>query len=306
MFKFDFVDEHAVTDHIDVKPNVHADVAQFAKAEQFTFDQISEQSVLLLAENTKCHGIYKRILEDAHFSMAATDTMAELESNPIFEAQKQNHDVISSVYEGGMKTWECSYDLVEYLSVSRDFEGKDVLELGCGSALPGLYALFNLKPQSVSFQDYNKEVLEFITIPNIVINKLGYSEQETDDQKDMEFEVNNIRTQLQTINGLGDFFYGSWASLSELCSTQGRFDVLLSSETIYDERYYGSIANVLRKTLKDDGYALFACKEIYFACTGNLFLFKEFMIKSGFSVSVVWQNGASNGLKRVILKITKT
>jgi hypothetical protein len=38
------------------------------------------------------------------------------------------------VYEGGMKIWECSIDLVKYLSGTVvDLHGKKVLELGCGA-----------------------------------------------------------------------------------------------------------------------------------------------------------------------------
>jgi protein-histidine N-methyltransferase len=45
-------------------------------------------------------------------------------------------DIVLGVYEGGLKTWECSLDLVEYLhdlQCSSDFEGsayKSVLEVG--------------------------------------------------------------------------------------------------------------------------------------------------------------------------------
>ena len=38
------------------------------------------------------------------------------------------------VYEGGMKIWECSIDLVKYLSETVvDLHGNKVLELGCGA-----------------------------------------------------------------------------------------------------------------------------------------------------------------------------
>ena len=43
-----------------------------------------------------------------------------------------------------MKIWECSIDLVKYLSETvADLHGKKVLELGCGAALPGLFCLKN-------------------------------------------------------------------------------------------------------------------------------------------------------------------
>jgi protein-histidine N-methyltransferase len=37
-------------------------------------------------------------------------------------------DLISGVYEGGLKTWECSFDLVSYLETLKDMP-KSVLEV---------------------------------------------------------------------------------------------------------------------------------------------------------------------------------
>ena len=51
-------------------------------------------------------------------------------------------DLLPGQYEGGLKIWECSEDLVSYLSLSTAevLRGKKVLELGCGAGLPGLLA----------------------------------------------------------------------------------------------------------------------------------------------------------------------
>jgi len=41
-------------------------------------------------------------------------------------------DLLPGVYEGGLKTWECSLDLVEYLEFKRPFtqySGKRVIEV---------------------------------------------------------------------------------------------------------------------------------------------------------------------------------
>ena len=52
------------------------------------------------------------------------------------ETLKGDHsdsDLVSGVYEGGLKIWECSIDLVHFISRNPElFEGKRVLELGCG------------------------------------------------------------------------------------------------------------------------------------------------------------------------------
>ncbi|TRM70340.1 hypothetical protein BD626DRAFT_27476 [Schizophyllum amplum] len=102
-------------------------------------------------------------------------------------------DLVPGVYEGGLKTWECSLDLVDYLDglkeasegtsyglvASSVWVGRRVLELGCGTAVPSLYLLHEIfkderKPSDVprtkiTLQDYNASVLELITLPNVLI-----------------------------------------------------------------------------------------------------------------------------------------
>ena len=43
-------------------------------------------------------------------------------------------------------------------------------QLGCGSALPALYLLARDEKNMVDVQDYNEQVIRFITIPNILLN----------------------------------------------------------------------------------------------------------------------------------------
>ncbi|KAL1700263.1 hypothetical protein EV121DRAFT_283512 [Schizophyllum commune] len=101
-------------------------------------------------------------------------------------------DLVPGLYEGGLKTWECSLDLVDYLdglqagegtssdaTASSMWVGKRVLEIGCGTAIPSLYLLHEIfqdeqKPSEVphtkiTLQDYNASVLELITLPNLLI-----------------------------------------------------------------------------------------------------------------------------------------
>ncbi|KAL1750755.1 hypothetical protein FB107DRAFT_223351 [Schizophyllum commune] len=102
-------------------------------------------------------------------------------------------DLVPGLYEGGLKTWECSLDLVDYLDGLTpasegtsagaagicNWAGKRVLEIGCGTAIPSLYLLHEIfqderKPSEVpqtkiALQDYNASVLELTTLPNLLI-----------------------------------------------------------------------------------------------------------------------------------------
>ncbi|KAH9561586.1 hypothetical protein CY35_05G029600 [Sphagnum magellanicum] len=85
-----------------------------------------------------------------------------------------NTDLVPGKYEGGLKLWECTIDLVETLNGEikdgqLSFEGKHVLELGCGHGLPGILACIK-GASSVHFQDFNAEVLRNLTIHNVNAN----------------------------------------------------------------------------------------------------------------------------------------
>jgi predicted RNA methylase len=58
------------------------------------------------------------------------------------------------VLAGGLKIWECTRDLADFLIRERiNLKGKQVLDLGCGTGLLGVLAML-LGAQSVHFQDY--------------------------------------------------------------------------------------------------------------------------------------------------------
>jgi protein-histidine N-methyltransferase len=116
------------------------------------------------------YGMYRRTLADVKFQMAKQDTL-DANQTPMID-MAEDTDLIKGIYEGGFKTWECSLDLVEFMHSMDDaaFANKKILELGCGSALPGIYLLMRIDTTRVDFQDYNDQVLQYITIPNIILN----------------------------------------------------------------------------------------------------------------------------------------
>jgi len=105
--------------------------------------------------------LYRRSVVDVEENVPAGSALAT--------SSLSQSDLIPGVYEGGVKTWECAYDLVatllSYLPtdctglrvlevcmvLARDLNAR-VIQLGCGSALPALVAL--LRNATVCLQDY--------------------------------------------------------------------------------------------------------------------------------------------------------
>lgn len=59
------------------------------------------------------------------------------------------------LFSGGLKIWECTHDLIKYLITNKRniiLENTNVLDLGCGSGILGIYTFIN--GASVTFQDY--------------------------------------------------------------------------------------------------------------------------------------------------------
>lgn len=96
----------------------------------------------------------------------------------LFEQHQQNRvsqhteytDVIHGVYEGGLKLWECSDDLLQYLSQDvgqEEFVGRRVIDLGCGHGHPGIWCV-SRGSALTCFQDLNTDALRQATVPNVL------------------------------------------------------------------------------------------------------------------------------------------
>ncbi|KAJ4468837.1 hypothetical protein J3R30DRAFT_3714343 [Lentinula aciculospora] len=146
---------------------------------------------------SRVHYLSRRDLFDARFQVISEDKdnpdvvenstkkknePIDVSSDPRLQFLDTPSDLVPGVYEGGLKTWECSLDLVDYLDANLDtddLKGKKVLELGCGTGVPSLYLLqriFSSPPiESTSektvihFQDYNPSALELVTFPNMLL-----------------------------------------------------------------------------------------------------------------------------------------
>jgi len=210
-------------------------------------------------------------------------------SDPIVREAVARTDVETGVYEGGFKVWECALDLVEYLVKKPSLSNKSrVLELGCGHGLPGIASLI-LGAEHVRFQDLNLDVLKECTTRSVMAN-IGVSE-------------------LKTIKSRVTLVSGDWRDeclLPLLMGTgENGFDLILSSEGIYNPDFITPMLNVAKRVLGPGGRLLIASKTFYFGVGGSTVRCREIAKSLGFSVETAWTSSMKSGSAREILNLTR-
>ncbi|KAM9809581.1 histidine protein methyltransferase 1 homolog [Syngnathus typhle] len=237
--------------------------------------------------------------------------------NILSRTAEQRSDLISGVYEGGLKVWECTYDLLEVIEREGEtFGAKAVLDLGCGAGLLGILSL-KRTAREVHFQDYNSTVLEQLTMSNVILNcqdddsddddGKGKSLQTTD--KEEESKIKPKRGRRDLLLPRCRFFSGDWRTFLILASSQVpplKYDIILTSETIYNTAYYPALHDTFQRLLAPRGQVYLATKSHYFGVGGGLHLFETFVEERGvFAVNRLWDS--QDGLKRhvVVLRFKK-
>uniref|UniRef100_A0A8C2FFF6 protein-histidine N-methyltransferase n=1 Tax=Cyprinus carpio TaxID=7962 RepID=A0A8C2FFF6_CYPCA len=216
----------------------------------------------------------------------------------------QNSDLISGVYEGGLKIWECTYDLLEYIDdAGETFAGKRVLDLGCGAGLLGILAL-KRGATKVDFQDYNSTVIEQLTMPNVFLNC-----EEDDENEEKNSSPPSKRKALNASEKLLDrcgFFSGDWNSFLILMQNKTpspKYDIICTSETIYNTDYYSSLHNVFCDLLDENGIVYLSTKSHYFGVGGGLHLFEKFVEQNNV-FQIRYLKDVEQGLKRHVVSLT--
>ena len=160
-------------------------------------------------------------------------------------------DLIAGVYEGGFKIWECSYDVLTYLQElvdTNDSMFSNVLDLGCGAGLLGIFTAIK-GAESVVFQDYNEAVIQGVTIPNYLVNTQSHP----------------------TLKCQPKFISGPWETMcNSIVDEKERFDLILTSETIYNTSHYSHLLEIFDYALTRNGRILLAAKVNYFGVGGGL------------------------------------
>lgn len=254
--------------------------------------------------------LYRRELFDIkHQLMTEADGSESVELDILIGDTAE--DLRKNIYEGGLKSWECSIDLVDYLA--RDSAllqaSSCVVELGCGTALPSEYALsqYLLVGSHHGLQlilgDYNKSVLRLVTLPNLILiwSQVALN---GDQRRQLQTGYENVLLkdeELFLTPQLLDEFHNEMQKrkidISFISGTWGRqFNQLLleylqpikeilvlSSETIYQPENLPVVAETLLELFKAQDYrsirALVAAKDIYFGVGGSIVDFENYMAK---------------------------
>jgi hypothetical protein len=211
----------------------------------------------------------------------------------------QKSDLIPGIYEGGLKTWECSIDLCRYLyelySTSLENHSGDgitsalgshgtTLELGCGHGLPGIMVslLGASRRNKVLFSDYNDYVLKYCTLRNIYLNTPPQFHEDLPSRIALVsgdwLQLSNLLSpgngnNSKSTSQVKDFdkFFSSSSS-----TDFGRFDLILAAETTYAESSARDTATLISRHLMfDTGMALVATKRYYFGVGGGSDCFRR-------------------------------
>lgn len=243
-------------------------------------------------------------LEDVGLTLVKTASLTEdfPGENIISRTFSAHSDLIPGVYEGGLKIWECTFDLLTYCTESAvQFAGAKVLDLGCGSGLLGIIAL-RRGAREIHFQDYNSTVIQEVTIPNVAANA---TPEAADEDPGEVLRCGGPKGAPRP--GHCRFFSGEWSEFCKVVQSPGepfeKYDLVLTSETIYNPDYYESLHQTLQKLLAREGRVLLASKAHYFGVGGGVHLFEQFVEERNVfetrTLKIV-----NEGLQRYVLEMT--
>lgn len=280
-----------------VAPQMHTleDLIKFSMDKRFTYEAV--ESV----------GLYRRELFDVRHQLMMEDiSLSDSRKKEEFGilVGETDEDLKNGVYEGGLKSWECSYDVIDKFKeinvISKLQPKTNIIELGCGTSLPTLYLLQNLfrdpsktpsEKTKIILSDFNFDVLRLVTLPNIIINWCSTLEAEyleSLQERDVEGnvragEIDCTESLLAAfVKWLNDrkielyFISGGWCRefmnivFQILPNIQEEFTITVTSETIYSPAILPVICEVLKELHSPHSITILSAKDIYFGVGGSI------------------------------------
>ncbi|XP_005398239.1 PREDICTED: histidine protein methyltransferase 1 homolog [Chinchilla lanigera] len=301
----------------NVAPSQDADSPISTAKGSRNLDPDEKQPRLAVAKEHALPEDLKKVLENKviellpglqHVNISVVKTIWSRENFPgeniISKSLSSHSDLITGVYEGGLKIWECTFDLLTYFTKAKvKFAGKKVLDLGCGSGLLGITA-FKGGAKEIHFQDYNSLVIDEVTLPNVVANcSLEDEENDADEPDVKKCRKSKVAQELCKCR----FFSGEWSEFCKLMLNSEnlfvKYDLILTSETIYNPDYYSTLHQTFLSLLSKGGRVLLASKAHYFGVGGGVHLFQKFVEEKDIFETKTLEI-IDEGLKRFLLEIT--
>ena len=255
-------------------------------ADDSPFDRDAERAPTIITDVT-----FSDLLEASHsipsdreLTMAIEGRTLRYQVSPKLVELTGDKDIVPGKYLGGLKVWSCAIDLCRYLlsQTTRMAATDEVLEVGCGQALPSIAAMYH-GARRLTLHDFNAEVLDSCTTSNIVRNlSILHSEGAV------------------SSSGRCSFVHGDWDDFWPV----RRFQYILGSDVTYDEEACAKLARILRRCLATDGVALIATKKYYFGTGGGVEEFLRVLDVCGLCSETVWSSDSTNELDRVILRVS--
>ncbi|KAI4259688.1 MAG: hypothetical protein LQ352_000621 [Teloschistes flavicans] len=232
------------------------------------------------------------------------------------------HDVVPEVYEGGLKTWEGSFDLACFIGTHIGVFSEYML--GCGTALPSLTLLYHLLStpsvdnpprRTFVFGDLNPAVIDLATLPNLILTYATQDGLIPLHPCDLDIEpslISSFQNALKERNIDLQAVVGTWssdyASLALRDNSAGRV-LILAAETIYSlssaRAFTKTVVDIMRlgKERGETVEALVAAKKVYFGVGGGVDEFSKELNECGGESTLIWETGEkSRGVTRCIVE----
>ena len=278
--------------------------------------------------------VYRREMFDIRHQVMMEDEAIKDKrvAKVLLDDSDSNLDLQSGIYEGGFKTWEGANDLVDEFQRRIDdgrFWFQNILELGCGTAIPTCFLLKdkfekNNRDEVVfTVTDFNYDVFRLATVPNLIINwaltlppeKLTALTQGEDNPVVQNDELllthallEGFKNQLSYFNITLKFISGPWGRQFLNLLSQDAIDLVISAETIYSPNSQLLVSEIILHILSASSskipLALVAAKNMYFGVGGSVVDFVSYLhkIKSD-SITVFINDVPGSQLKRKIIAV---